>query len=51
VPYFCFAPCRLGPFTIGAERPWVSRYLVVACDGPPDPALLDELWAAFAEGD
>ncbi len=38
-PYFCFAPCVLGPFTIGRDTPLVSRYRIVAHDGPAVPAL------------
>lgn len=38
-PYFCFAPCILGPFTIGRDEPLVSRYRIVAHDGPAVPGL------------
>jgi len=44
VPYFCFAPCRLGAFEITRDQPWVNTYRVVATDGPPDAELLDALW-------
>lgn len=51
VPYFCFAPSRLGPWTLAPGQAQVSRYRIVACDGPPNPALLDRLWGEFARSD
>jgi hypothetical protein len=48
-PYFCFAPMVLGEFTIKPGTPYVSRYRIVAHDGPPDPKLLDRLWDDYAD--
>lgn len=42
-PYFCFAPCVLGEFTIGREQPLVSRYRIVTHTGTAIPALYDGL--------
>lgn len=47
-PYFCFAACRRGAFTIEPGAPRVTRYRIVAMDGPPDVARLEELWRDFA---
>jgi hypothetical protein len=47
-PYLCFAPSRLGPWTIAAPTPHVAKYRFVAMDGPADPALLDRLWRDYA---
>lgn len=49
MPYFCFAPMVLGAFEIAPGTPYVSRYRIVAHDGPPDPKLLDRLWADYAD--
>ena len=49
MPYFCFAPMVLGEFTIDPGKPYVSRYRIVAHDGPPDPRLLDRLWDDYAD--
>jgi len=48
-PFFCFAPSQLGDWRIEPGKPHVSRYLFVARDGPPDPALLDQLWKSYAK--
>ncbi|HEX9794430.1 MAG TPA: PmoA family protein [Planctomycetota bacterium] len=47
-PYFCFAACQQGAFAIASGAPRETRYCIVAMDGPPDPARLDELWREFA---
>jgi hypothetical protein len=47
-PYICFAPSRLGGWSISPERPFVARYRFVVSDGPADPTLLDRLWHDFA---
>ena len=49
MPYFCFAPVVLGEFKIDRADPYVSRYRIVAHDGPPDAKLLDRLWADYAD--
>jgi hypothetical protein len=48
-PYICFAPSRLGPWSITTATPHVVKYRFVATDGPPDAALLDRLWRDYAE--
>lgn len=48
-PYFCFAACQQGTFMIEAGAPRLTRYRVVAMDGPPDIARLNELWQEFAD--
>ena len=48
VPYFCFAPMRVGAFEIAPDSPYAARYRLVVTDGPPDAALLDAQWADFA---
>ena len=42
-PYFCFAPCVDGPFTIECGRPLESRYRVIAADGEADAAAIEAL--------
>lgn len=42
-PYFCFSPCELGPFEIGVE-PLVSRYRLIAADGPLEAEVLNQLY-------
>ncbi len=42
-PYFCFAPCVLGEFTISREQPLVSHYRIVTHAGPANSALYDKL--------
>jgi hypothetical protein len=48
-PYVCFAPSRLGAWSITADRAFEARYRFVAMDGPADAALLERLWRDFAE--
>jgi hypothetical protein len=48
-PYLCFAPSRLGGWSIAADRPFTARYRFVAADGPADAAMLDRLWRDFAD--
>jgi hypothetical protein len=49
MPYFCFAPMVLGEFEIAPGRPYVSRYRVVAHDGPPDKEAIERLWNDYAD--
>jgi hypothetical protein len=49
MPYFCFAPMVLGEFVIEPGKPYVSRYRIVAHDGPPDPKLIDRLWDDYTD--
>jgi hypothetical protein len=48
-PYLCFAPSRLGAWSITASAPLIARYRFVATDGPADAALLDRLWRDYAQ--
>lgn len=48
MPYFCFAPSQLGPFSIQPGTPYEMRYRFVTFDGPPDPDALDRLWNDYA---
>jgi hypothetical protein len=48
-PYVCFAPSRLGAWSISHAQPFVAKYRFVATDGPADMALLERLWRDFAE--
>jgi len=48
MPYFCFAPSQLGPFSIQPGTPYQMRYRFVTFDGPPDPDALDRLWNDYA---
>ena len=48
-PYVCFAPSRLGAWSIAPGTPQSFRYRFVATDGPADAARLNRLWRDFAE--
>jgi Methane oxygenase PmoA len=48
-PFFCYAPSQLGDWEIVPERPYVSRYRLIAFDGAPEPAELDRLWNDYAD--
>jgi len=48
MPYFSIAPSQLGRWAIEPGRPYEARYRFVVFDGPPDPAVLDRLWADYA---
>ena len=48
MPYFSIAPSQLGRWAIAPGRPYEARYRFVVVDGPPDPAVLDRLWADYA---
>jgi hypothetical protein len=47
-PYICFAPSRLGGWSITAGQPFAARYRFVVADGPADAALLERLWHDYA---
>lgn len=42
-PYFCFAPCVLGEFTITASEPLISRYRLVTHTGEMRSELYSQL--------
>ena len=48
MPYFCFIPTVEEPFQIVPGEAWVSRYRIIAQDGQPDSAKLNEIQKAFA---
>ncbi len=47
-PFLAFAPLQAGPLQVRPRDPFVMRYRIVATDGPPDAALLDAIWQAYA---
>lgn len=49
LPYFCFAPMVLGEFQITPQKPYVSRFRIVAYDGKPQPDELNALWLKFKQ--
>ena len=48
MPYFCYAPPQLGPFTIAADQPYRASYRIVVFDGEPDPETIERIWTDFA---
>jgi len=48
-PQICIAPSQDGDWEIAPGRSYVSRYRIVALDGPADAALLEQLWSDYAE--
>jgi hypothetical protein len=48
-PYFCFAPCVDGEFTIDRDHPYRARYRCLITDAPPDAEWLDRQWSAWHE--
>ena len=49
MPYLSFAPEVLGEFEIVPGREYVSRYRLIAHDGPPDPKLIERIWDDYAD--
>jgi len=47
-PYFCFAPCVDGAFTIDREHPFQARYRYLVTDTKPDADWIDGQWHAWA---
>lgn len=47
-PYVSFTPPQAGEFRIEPGRPYVARYRFVVADGPPDRAVLEAHWNAYA---
>jgi hypothetical protein len=43
-PYFCFAPCVDGTFTIDREHPFRGRYRYLITDAEPDAEWIDQQW-------
>lgn len=48
-PQLCVAPSAEGDWAIEPGQPYVSRYRLLIRDGRPDVALLERLWADYAE--
>jgi hypothetical protein len=48
-PYFCFAPCVDGEFTIDRDHPYRARYRYLITDAPPDATWLDRQWMIWHE--
>lgn len=48
-PQLCVAPSQDGDWEIAPGKSHVSRYRLVALDGPADAGLLDRLWTDYAE--
>ena len=49
MPYFSFAPPVVGAFEIAPGQVYTSRYRLVVHDGRPDPAVIERLYADFAD--
>lgn len=47
-PQICIAPSQDGDWSIEPGQPYVSRYRIVALDGPADAQVLDRLWQDYA---
>ena len=47
-PFFNFAPCQLGHFTIESGRPYVSRYRYYVHNGDVDPETSERMWHDYA---
>ena len=43
-PYFCFAPCVDGEFTIDREHPYKARYRYLLTDAHPDAEWIEQQW-------
>ncbi|MGQ9589969.1 MAG: PmoA family protein [Planctomycetota bacterium] len=48
-PFFNFAPCQGGDFTLEPGTPLVSRYRLFVHEGALEPAELERLWHDYAE--
>lgn len=48
-PFVCYAPQQGGDMKIEPGKPYVSRYRVVVADGQVDKALLERLYADYAD--
>lgn len=47
-PFFNWAPSQAGDWSIRPGKPYVAVYRYVVMDGQPDKALIDRLWADWA---
>lgn len=48
-PYTCWSPSQLGDWAIRPGETYVSRYRVLAMDGPPEATELNRLWQDYVE--
>ena len=48
-PYFCFAPCVDGAFSIDRQSPYRARFRFLVTDNPPEPAWVDQQWHAWSQ--
>lgn len=48
MPYFCYTPPQIGPFTIAVDQPYHASYRLVVFDGEPDQEAIDRIWTDFA---
>jgi hypothetical protein len=46
-PYFCFAPCVDGPFTIDSDHPFKARYRYLITDAKPDADWITREWKSW----
>jgi hypothetical protein len=46
-PYFCFAPCVDGEFSIDRDHPFQSRYRYLITDAKPDSQWINQQWSAW----
>jgi len=46
-PYFCFAPCVDGTFTIDRAHPFKGRYRFLIADTKPDQKWINQQWATW----
>ena len=46
-PYFCFAPCVDGRFTIDRKHPFKARYRYLVTDAEPDVKWINQQWNAW----
>jgi hypothetical protein len=48
-PQICVAPSQEGDWAIEPGKPYVSRYRILAVDGPADAAWCEAQWADYAK--
>lgn len=46
-PYFCFAPCIDGSFTIDRDHSFKGRYRYLVTDAQPDAKWIDQQWETW----
>ena len=48
-PYFCYAPCVDGEFSITKEKPFSAHYRYLITDTAPDVEWLNQQWMKFSK--